>query len=117
VREVPMTNNKDIILKELSVVKEAICGVKEDVSQLKQNQERNEKMITQLLQIVGSTNAKVGSFDEKMITLKESSSDLNTNMEIILEKIKKQDEMIEILTKRSLQQEKEILDLKKMKSA
>jgi chromosome segregation ATPase len=117
VREVPMTNNKDIILKELSVVKEAICGVKEDVIQLKQNQERNEKMITQLLQIVGSTNAKVGSFDEKMITLKESSSDLNTNMEIIMEKIKKQDEVIEILTKRSLQQEKEILDLKKMKSA
>src|SRR5688572_25170983 len=112
-----MANNKDIILKELSVVKEAICGVKEDVNQLKQNQERNEKMITQLLQIVGSTNAKVGSFDEKMITLKESSSDMNTNMEIIMEKIKKQDEMIEILTKRSLQQEKEILDLKKMKSA
>jgi hypothetical protein len=38
-------------------------------------------------------------------------------MEIIMEKMKKQDEMIEILTKRSLQQEKEILDLKKMKSA
>lgn len=68
-----MANSKDIILKELSAVKEAICGVKEDIIQLKQNQERNEKMITQLLQIVGSTNAKVGSFDEKMITLKGSS--------------------------------------------
>ncbi|WP_028775723.1 hypothetical protein [Shimazuella kribbensis] len=112
-----MANNKDIILKELSVVKEAICGVKEDVNQLKQNQERNEKMITQLLQIVGSTNAKVGSFDEKMITLKGSSIELNAHMQIIMEKIKKQDEMIEILTKRSLQQEKEILDLKQMKSA
>jgi chromosome segregation ATPase len=112
-----MANSKDIILKELSVVKEAICGVKEDVIQLKQNQERNEKMITQLLQIVGSTNAKVGSFDEKMIAFKGSSSELNRNMEIIMEKIKKQDEMIEILTKRSLQQDKEIMDLKQMKSA
>lgn len=112
-----MANNKDIILKELSAVKKTICEVKEDVIHLKQNQERNEKMITQLLQIVGSTNAKVGSFDEKMITLKGSSSELNQNMEIILKKIKKQDEMIEILTKRSLQQEKEIMDLKQIKSA
>lgn len=38
-------------------------------------------------------------------------------MEIMMEKIKKQDEMIDILTKRSLLQEKEIRDLQKIKSA
>ena len=112
-----MANSKDVILQELRTLNDAIREARKDISDLRQNQERNEKMITQLLQIVGATNAKVGSFDEKMIMVKESSTELKSNLEMISRKIKKQDDMMELLAKRSIQQEKDIAELKKMKSA
>jgi peptidoglycan hydrolase CwlO-like protein len=112
-----MANNKDVILQELRTLNDAICEARKDISDLRQNQERNEKMITQLLQIVGATNAKVGSFDEKMIMVKESSTELKSSMEAITRKMKQQDEMMELLAKRSIQHESDIVELKKMKSA
>jgi predicted nuclease with TOPRIM domain len=112
-----MASEKDILLQELRAVKEAICEVQEDISKLKGNQERNEKMTTQLLQIVGATNAKVGSFAENIVTLQATSTQMQAQLAKWAEKIQQQDERLSELAELSQRQEQEIVELKQTKTA
>jgi hypothetical protein len=88
------------------------------------NQESNEKMITQLLQIVGATNSRVvriedrvDSPNEDISKLTEATNQLVEAIENVRKQIENQEEVIQILTTRSLQQENEIKEIQQMKSA
>lgn len=112
-----MANNQDLILAELREISQSLQEVNEDVSILKCNQERHEKMITQLLQIVGATNAKVVQLEKRADKLEEIVVDLAKNTNKITEKFEKQDELIQLLTARSIQQGHDIRELQRHKSA
>ncbi len=88
------------------------------------NQERHEKMITQLLQIVGATNNRVVKIEDKvvvpneeMVQLAETTKQLVETINSVIKRIDNHDEVMQILTTRSLQQENEIQELQQMKSA
>jgi methyl-accepting chemotaxis protein len=126
-----MADKQDIILKELLIIKKDVKEIKvwqqktdDRFDSIELNQERHEKMITQLLQIVGATNAKVVKLENRTDKLEETVSELIVNttriaetVGMIAQRMEKQNDFIEKLTARSIQQEQEIRELQRIKSA
>ncbi len=104
----------DLILQELQGVKE--------------NQNRHEEMISQLMQIVGATNGKVTGLQQDVVSLtqdvselkqdvselKQDVSELKQTTERIEQRQKKQDQILDTLSVRSIEQESEIKELRKV---
>lgn len=121
-----MADKQDLILKELLVIKKDVKEIKvwqqktdDRFDSIELNQERHEKMITQLLQIVGATNAKVVKLENRTDKLEETVNELIVNTTRIAEtvgtiaqRMEKQNDFIEKLTSRSIQQEQELQRIK-----
>lgn len=103
----------DLILQELQGVKE--------------NQHHHEEMISQLMQMVGVTNAKVSGLQKDVEVLREDVTMLKEDVAVLKEDVsvlkqiteriekrqKKQDQIIDTLSVRSVEQETEIRELEK----
>jgi hypothetical protein len=74
-----------------------------------------EKMITQLLQIVGATNTKVSNIEKSVDELKTDVKDLKNSVAAVVQTQEEQNDLFDTIARRSIEHETKIKKLQASK--
>ncbi len=78
---------RSVLKEELAPIHQRLEKLESDMQEMKAIQQRHDDMIHQLIQIVGSTNAKVETLDKKVQALDEKVQTLDAKVQALDEKV------------------------------
>ncbi|RIV26717.1 hypothetical protein D2Q93_04150 [Alicyclobacillaceae bacterium I2511] len=96
-----MSDKLDLILQKLDGLGSRISSIETDITSINATQQQQGNLLTQLIDIVGSTNEKVSRFESKLDAVQVEQD--------------RQGKVLQSLAFRSLEQESEIRQIKQAK--
>ena len=88
---------RSVLKEELAPIHQRLEKLESDMQEMKAIQQRHVDMIHQLIQIVGSTNAKVETLDKKVQALDEKVQTLDAKVQALDAKVQALDEKVQTL--------------------